>query len=358
MMEDLFNVDLDFNLDLGLDDNVDDNFDFLPEDLFDFIDQDLRDITENDAIPNIENLINFDEDEFADDIQWDFDLDTTDFFENVQEHQQASKSENEKTTISKSNNKSSNSKSSASKSKRSNKQNKKQQQNKFSSNQNGQNLESIVSLPASPSPTNYSTENTNDSNDSSDFLDLFQNYYSLDSNNNLISHPITNLSIDEINNLTSTFNQQVNDSEHTKFDLSNNFGGFVNMQSALTKLNLMNNLAINYQPKLVTCKLKKSKSRGTSLLASKPKSYKTIKKEMQQKKHLTISKSTQLTNRCLKANQTRSSIQITPSKQQTNLSNNLNKQQQKTHTTTTTQIKQITIISTYAQDHDYCSSSI
>lgn len=332
MMGDLFNVDLDLNFDLSVDPpSYEDpitgtNFDFLPDDLFNFIDDDLKEITENGAIPNIENLINFDEDDqfIDDDIQWDFELDNIDFLENVQEpekHQANRLSvENEQICSNKSLASSSN-KSTVKKSKqKSNKQNDKYDQTISSTS---------YSSPNSPQSTCYSTENN--SNDSTDFLDMFQNYYSLDSDNNLISHPIANLSIDELNKLSNSYNQQ---STHT-FDLSNNFGGFVDMQSAF---NLVNGVTSN--PKLVSNKKlnkRSTKSKGISLLANKPKSYKTIKKEMQLKKNnSSISKFSKVQQQCSK----QSSIK-----------------QQITHSTT-----QITIISTFSQDpirdHDYCSTSI
>ena len=101
-MEDLFsNVDLDLDLMGGDSAN---NLDFLSEHLFNFIDEDLKDI-ENGAIPDIESLINFDEDDqFPDDeIQWNFDLDTTDFFKNTaqeyQQQQQAIKFESEQSAV-------------------------------------------------------------------------------------------------------------------------------------------------------------------------------------------------------------------------------------------------------------------
>lgn len=348
MMEDLFNVDLDFNLDLGVDTGND--LDFLPEDLFNFIDddlhEDLREIAENDIIPNIESLINFNDDDQLGDVQWD-DLDTTDFFTNVQCQLPTAVTESNQTqhTLTKS---------PQAKQSRSSKQNK--QQPNY--------VENVVLSPSSTSPNSptasYSTETS--SNDSTDFVDMFENYYSLDSNNNLISHPITSLSIDEISKLNDTCSQQ-----SYSFDLSNNFGGFVNVQSALSLVNGA------VQPKLVAGKqlIKRKRSKGTSLLAGKPKSYKAIKREMLQKRCVLPNKSQHLTNSSrLKSNAIAkcepAAAATTISMQIVRLNNEplieepifneqlFNEQIFSEQIVDASQQQPQLITSTYAQDHDYC----
>lgn len=407
MMEDLFsNVDLDLNLDLmGVDPASTNNLGFLPEDLFNFIDEDLKEI-ENGAIPDIESLINFDEDDqFPDDeIQWDFDLDTTDFFKNTaqeyQQQQQAIKFESAQSKpdkqLSKSNQSSSTTaKTSKSCSKSNGKSNSKSSNKPKKNSKQLQPQSSLVDQNVvSPSSTGYSAPNSpqstysslegGNSSDSNDFLDMFPTYYSYDGNNNLVSHPISELSIDELNELSSNFSQQQLPTQYaydawpeSTFDLSNNFGGFVNVQSALSLVNGAS-IARSQRPKLVAAnKLRRTKSKGTSLLANKPKSYKTIKKEMQLKKHVSLvssqsrsSSHSQLTTTnggrlndtlvlsassasCLSGSSNQSSQTITIEPTATGQPGyRPSSSSPYVHSSTT----QITVITTFAQDHDYCSS--
>jgi len=367
-MEDLFEFDLDQNLDLVVDDAVGD-LDFLPEDLFSFIDddlhEDLKEIAESDVIPNIESLINFDEDDLIDDIQWNDDLDTTDFFKSIQQHipttstisstSVVEKTQQQTTAISSykssSNNKSStnynrkstNKVSKCKQNEKVTKSTKQTKQTKISSKASFDTLSQTSTSPNSPTAS-YSTESSS-SNDSTDFLDMFPNYYSLDSNNNLISHPISNLSNDEIEEIKlSSFAPQQQYQPSYSFDLSNNFGGFVNVQSALSLVNGA------MQPKLVTSRRKKL-SKGISLLANKPKSYKMIKKEKEMQQKQSFTKLTSKSSNTRQIETSNSSIQILPV-------NSVRKPMVKTQVVEQ-QIPQMTITtSIYAQDHDYCFNTL